>query len=591
MIQELIDDDDEDRETRAHKAALTNGGDIKAGGRASSSPLSSSSVNVKNGMQGYRPLPSYASGVNLTLGCLGNHVRRKQGTVEKKDAPPRLFAEGGRLAKHDDNASANACCPVCETHAARYSCPRCATPYCSVTCYRSHQEGCTEAFYQGRVASEMALDAKDMHAKGTLANILLRNNPHHPHNSALTTTNNNTNTGGVLSDDELIDLADQLLGVTVDASGQGQGSDAGDEMEEALLRSLPLHIRTAFEQAVQRGELSHVVPVHDWHPWWKPDFVSPSHSSNHIIKNDTSRRSNKKRNHKTMEEQLMQIPSFDTLSGKQTTTVDAPLLLHLHFNVLDILHATASTLWRYCGLENCTSSACRETAAESLLSMSSILSSPTTTLLYTSVPEVMMACSNLESQQQQQQQHCSSGNQQQQQQTEWMRDVALLCSDYRFVMRALLEARDILRMAHKAEQKKKKKQNNNNDANVNVYATSSNTTATSRVFFLASKKVEYYISWCRAHWKNVLATTNTTTSGSSFGFVEEVKQWTVDWQDPSIQKERQMHIHELNLPPASSMTTRMHKNTHVPNHSPTTLTEQPLQEIATRRFNTESLEH
>eukprot|EP00550_Attheya_septentrionalis_P002258 CAMPEP_0198300166 /NCGR_PEP_ID=MMETSP1449-20131203/47088_1 /TAXON_ID=420275 /ORGANISM="Attheya septentrionalis, Strain CCMP2084" /LENGTH=69 /DNA_ID=CAMNT_0044001911 /DNA_START=1 /DNA_END=207 /DNA_ORIENTATION=- len=69
-----------------------------------------------------------------------------------------------------------------------------------------------------------------------------------------------------------MDLADQLLGVTVDVDG-GQGSGGGgNEMEEALLRSLPLHIRTAFEQAVQRGELSHVVPVHDWHPWWKPDF-------------------------------------------------------------------------------------------------------------------------------------------------------------------------------------------------------------------------------------------------------------------------------------------------------------------------------
>jgi hypothetical protein len=72
-----------------------------------------------------------------------------------------------------------------------------------------------------------------------------------------------------LTDEELMKLAACGLSLDVDSDHACDPSERLAQ-EEQLLQSLPLHLKLKFEQAVQRGELSHL--VQNFHPFWLPKY-------------------------------------------------------------------------------------------------------------------------------------------------------------------------------------------------------------------------------------------------------------------------------------------------------------------------------
>lgn len=367
---------------------------------------------------------------------------------------PRLQPQVKRSVTRDDalpspigNHSSATLCRICQNHEARYACPRCEVPYCSVDCYKRHDGGggsCTEGFYQERVSSVLGLEAKD--ASQSMESILNRS---HQMYSETSVQDN-------ISEDELYRLAEAL---------EHSNMDDKQLVENALTPEL----RLAFERAVRKGELSHV--VESWHPWWVPELIPVDETIDTPTQKLLS-----------LDERLLAIPSFRSLRVSASPC--------LSFNLLELLFSIATTLRLYHGVDNAIAHACPD-VAYTLVALSAVLREDAR---YNSVAEALVSCITGTSF------HQLLGNHDFQWNTV-VEDVALLCDNLgrRFLGRAFLEAIDITKAVIKSVKKR------GEDATE---------------LRKARKKLEFYLSW-------------TQEAELPQDLARKVRDWMHEWKQSS----------------------------------------------------------
>ena len=140
-------------------------------------------------------------------------------------------------------------CAFCDLSEGRYQCPRCHAPYCSLKCYRGQGHvQCSESFYEESVKQELELRGGS--AGEDRKKVLEALQREHNHDEG----EDEDEAGGLDSDDE-DDLADRLAGVDLEAD------------PEEVWRRMTSAERADFERAVATGEIAKLLP--EFRPWWE----------------------------------------------------------------------------------------------------------------------------------------------------------------------------------------------------------------------------------------------------------------------------------------------------------------------------------
>jgi hypothetical protein len=363
------------------------------------------------------------------------------------DANPVLIAEviakrvSASSGAEDDKTPL--ACAVCLQHQYRYHCPRCQLPYCSVECYRNHT-----------TTSNSSLDCTEGFYKNRVSSIL-----------QLEAKEQQEATRNILKrqyeEQELSeeDLYNVLLALE-------QHDDNPSELQSMLSPSL----RVAFENALHSGQLQELV-LEQWHPWWRSELVTIGESNDNDVFN----------NDQTLDERLLRITPFHSLR-KGTR----PNLL---YNLIEVLYSIVWSLRLYHGSRNAITLAVEATRT---LSASTVLSEDAR---YTTLEEALIQCTAASTRL-----YPSGCN------TPWItlaQDVALLTKNSRQVVRALLEAMDLVKAAISALKKESEEGNKNEVSNLR------------RV----RKKLEFFLSWSR----------EATELDESVG--EEIHEWIDQWKN------------------------------------------------------------
>ncbi len=289
------------------------------------------------------------------------------------------------------------CCPICTKHQIRYKCPKCNVPFCSAECYQSHNETCTENFYQTKVNDICHLDIQNEQNISQMKDILTRshydNYPNGLGGSDATAAGNNSShkckieeendetkdveeenemdskkkDDMLLTEDELVELATYVLSMKDLKQNQQQrqnssnnphkeecnnhDNDDDDELHymeptntmDYDLEHIPQHLRLKFEHAVQRGELSHFIMP--WHPYWLPDHHCRSNSignevTSTIVDDDSDEVNNNTSGRETLDERILSIPKLIKPSSKY---------VELQYNICEVLYYTVYVLRLYNG--------------------------------------------------------------------------------------------------------------------------------------------------------------------------------------------------------------------------------------------------
>jgi hypothetical protein len=367
-----------------------------------------------------------------------------------QDANPVLIAE---VVTKRDTASSSAeddktplACAVCLQHEYRYHCPRCQLPYCSVECYRNHTTTSND--------SSTASDCTEGFYKNRVSSILQLEAKEQQ--EATRKILNRQYEEQELSEEELYNV---LLAL-----------EQHDENPSELQSMLSPSLRIAFENALHSGQLQELV-LEQWHPWWRPELVTKGESNdNDVLNND-----------QTLDERLLRITPFHSLR-KGTR----PNLL---YNLIEVLYSIVWTFRLYHGSRNAISLAVEATRT---LSASTVLSEDAR---YTTLEEALIQCTAASTRL-----YPSGCN------TPWTtlaQDVALLTTNSRQVVRALLEAMDLVKAAISALKKESEEGYENEVSNLR------------RV----RKKLEFFMSWSR----------EATELDESVG--EEIHEWIDQWKN------------------------------------------------------------
>jgi hypothetical protein len=367
-----------------------------------------------------------------------------------QDANPVLITE---VVAKDDTASSSAeddktplACAVCLQHECRYHCPRCQLPYCSVECYRNHTTTSND--------SSTASDCTEAFYKNRVSSILQLEAKEQQ--VATRKILNRQYEEQELSEEELYDV---LLALE-------QHDENPSEVQSMLSPSL----RAAFENALHSGQLQELV-LEQWHPWWRPELVTKEETNDDdVFDND-----------QTLDERLLRITQFHSLRKGPR-----PNLL---YNLIEILYRTVWTLRLYHGSRNAIHLAVEATRT---LSASTVLAEDAR---YTTLEEALIQCTAASTR------LCPSGCN-----TPWTtlaQDVALLTTNSRQVVRALLEAMDLVKTAISALKKESEEDNRKEVSNLR------------RV----RKKLEFFMSWSR----------EATEIDESVG--EEIHEWIDQWKN------------------------------------------------------------
>jgi len=402
------------------------------------------------------------------------------------------------------NSNKRAICPTCNKNEARYTCPKCLAPYCSTTCYKVHDipananvtnpiEGggrCTEAFYREKVKQISHLAVKDEKNVSQMRDILTRtfyNNDEDEEKEKEKEESRDENVA--LTDEELMELAE--CGLTLDDTSDGPNDG---RTEEDLLRSLPLHLRLKFEEAVQRGDLSHL--VQKWHPFWLPKY---DHDGLEADIDDGQMPST------TLDDRILAIQPLP--SRNESDMKMKPRVVELQYNICEVLYLTAWTLRLYntgmvLQLDDSKNNAACIDMTSFLYTQSQVLSNDAR---YESIAEVLMECTGRTSQQSINQSGIGVMQDDSANSIDWkllVNDVICICRHRRMVLKALLTTVDMI-----DDVRKKLKRNNNDGGSIGR-----------KEFMLAQKKVEYYASWCHSYWDH-----------SCTEVVHDVEEWLKDW--------------------------------------------------------------
>jgi HIT zinc finger len=313
-------------------------------------------------------------------------------------------------------------CRVCQQHQAKYTCPRCQLPYCSIDCYCNHNSSsnnnandssssgvssCTEEFYKSKVNAVLSLEQKEQDGQKML-------NRHYQQQKLGGGTEGQED---MLEEEELYELWCKL-------------EELGEDATQAQLDKLiPASLKRMFQQDLQQGAVQKLV-LQSWYPWWRQQLVTVEEQEEGD--NDTEEelvRSNSRRRSKTLDERLLELPPFESLSGGR------PPSHLLVFNLIEVLYAICEVLILYHGSDNAIANEAVE-AASTLISASAVLSKDAR---FSSLSEVLI--------------HSTRGGKGDANAvTPWdtlVDDVASIVNSNRLVGRALLEALDVLTAARK----------------------------------------------------------------------------------------------------------------------------------------------
>ncbi len=468
-------------------------------------------------------------------------------------------------------------CPICNDYEIRYTCPKCNTPFCSVECYRTHDGSCTERFYQSKVNEICHLDVRDERNKSQMKDILTRSHYCDDDDGNDNNSNNNSNSnsssnklfqkedeemrrgqeGGqnkdtnILSEDELIELATYVLSmkdlnehddINDNQNNTNKSAHHGNNDNNDNFDNIPQHLRMKFEQAVQRGDLSHLIS--QWHPYWLPDHHDHQ-SSNMIIENVTNDSG------ETLDERILSIPQL--VKPTTTTTSSSPTSKHpvvkLQYNICEVLYHTVYVLRLYNG--SCIATTTNNDQNDIILDSATLLYSQSNALSnnkkYLTINEVCMDCTL--------QRRGGGGNSKSQMNVhnvngassiDWkvlLNDLTYICQNKRLVLRVLFDAIDVLNagiQTLKSNIKSNPKKSSFNarlDEKIGSDGSHDNHIIKQSYQFkkewkLAKKKLEYYTSWINIHWDRSIHE----------DIVTDVKDWLNDWILKEDDKEKMKDV-------------------------------------------------
>ncbi len=479
------------------------------------------------------PPTTRSSNPEITLPSIGKPKWKR--TFTSIDIKPSTLSPMGRKNKIDSEVAATTCL-ICNSHETRYTCPRCLTPFCSVECYRKHDlplppkgEGdgdrnnsssnnngsnnnsgggggmCTEIFYRKKVKEVCDLDVRTENNMSQMKDILTRSFYDSPNSN-----DDIAQEGCELTEDELVELATHVLSIQ-----DLEKAEESDEAKNESYNKIPEHIRLKFEQAVQRGELSHLIK--EWHPYWLPDYNATS--SENCIDSDYYVEDNGNDYVQTLDEKLLSIPQLVKLQRSSKR-------IELQYNICELIYNTAMILRLYNGgkgdnILKFASAAHRDDDIDSIfvsIHSANVLYSQSFVLSkderYTNINEVLMDCViNKKHGQNTAHQYGVAATDD----VDWrvlMNDSICICRSKRMVLRVLFDTIDILndglRSIRKVESKKLTRE-------LKLLG-ECDTTGKKKDMKLAKKKIEYYISWTASNWDLV---GNDT--------VNDIKVWTDDW--------------------------------------------------------------
>jgi hypothetical protein len=448
------------------------------------------------------------------------------------------------------NESCTAVCPTCNENAARYTCPKCLAPYCSIACYKihdvpsksDHTSGaaatesnannitssgggrCTEAFYREKVKQVSDLHVKDESNVSQMRDILTRsfyndesNNEGEEGEGQIDEEVNGNQVN--LTDEELMKLAACGLSLDVDSDHACDPSERLAQ-EEQLLQSLPLHLKLKFEQAVQRGELSHL--VQNFHPFWLPKYNCDGDDMN-----ENGRDFDGQLVSQPIDERILAIPPLPRLDSSLDSSLYSKPRVALQYNICEVIYVAAWTMRLYNtdtvpqlkfdasqqleDLDLCTE------MAFFLCTHSLVLSSDAR---LESVVEVLMECSGRTSEEM----NCQTGiggshrliNSQDNSTLNskiLVNDMIGICRYRRVALKMLLIVVDMMERARK--EIKNRDNRNHPDSKLKK-----------RELMLAKKKVEFFTSWCNTYWDDCCN-----------DIVDGAEGWQHDWVPSDEEKE------------------------------------------------------
>jgi hypothetical protein len=434
-------------------------------------------------------------------------------------------------------------CDVCRKNESRYNCPRCQLPYCSVDCYRNHTattssnnddesndndtptttsqtsaSACTEAFYKNRVSSIIRLETIEQ--QGATNQILNRHFQQQQEDDGMQMQG--------VSEEDLYELLLALENQTEETSMQ--------DVQNLLSPSL----KAAFDNAIHSGQL-HDIILEPWHPWWRPELVHGNNATDGETETDggltitTPRLSSSLSDQPTLDERLLQIPPFSSLSKRPPE----PLLI---YHLVDILYSLVWTLRLYHGAKNAVHLAESE-AATALVASSAILSCPNTTTFET-LEQVLVDCTERSTRLYAAAMGGGGCN------AHWFtltQDVALLICSHRLVGRALLEAIDLIRAAIQTLKKANNNHNNAPGAGAGGEETRQQASSLRRI----RKKLEFFLSWSQH--------TNLGTN-----LEQEIRSWMEHWKNEDELKEEESLILPTNKTNANQPQLRPRQGEHGP---------------------------
>lgn len=208
-------------------------------------------------------------------------------------------------------------CKFCQKAAAQYSCPRCNSAYCSLACYQgpSHLQ-CSETFYKECVENEMAT-AKSPSDRESLKKM---------YDTLLRMKNEDEGGDDDLDSDDDVDLADRLEGIDL------------DDADEVWKRLTPDE-RKEFENMCSSGTISELVPKYV--PWWE-ESQSPVNLIQEVT-NDAQENKTEASNQPKVDPNKI-VPMKSLLGDKEPS----PLV---KFSVLNVIYAYAYAMRYFNGLD------------------------------------------------------------------------------------------------------------------------------------------------------------------------------------------------------------------------------------------------
>ncbi len=387
---------------------------------------------------------------------------------------------------------------------------------------------CTEAFYREKVKQVSDLHVKDESNVSQMRDILTRtfyngnddDYDDNDRNDARSKTIEN-NDLSLLTDEDLEALA--ACGLSLGGNGGDDGEV--DQDDEGLLQSIPLYLKERFEQAVQRGELSHLVDK--FRPFWLPNYHCNSQTElmeevnsddDRVVRNEAIISAQN-----TLDERILCIPPLHL----PHTQLDSTPRVSLQYNICEVMYVAAWTMRLYntdtvplFKVGSRITDPCLEDMglctemAFFLYTKSRVLSDDAR---FQSAVEVFMECSartNEEMKHSPQRQKDSSSfaclNSK-----ILINDLMHICKFRRVALRVLLVAGDMLDRARRHLKKEVGGIVDKNDT--------SEVKQKKKQLMLGKKKMEYLSSWCNTYWDSCCGE-----------IVEDIERWQHDWDERHI---------------------------------------------------------